>query len=80
MLVEVWQANRLDLSPLDAFQDFAVTGCAPEEKGIDLVFAVPKFLARYGLKVKDIDLWTLNEAFTSHARIASVNWTSPWSA
>jgi acetyl-CoA C-acetyltransferase len=41
----------------------AVAGCAPEEMGIGPVFAVPKLLARHGLKVADIGLWELNEAF-----------------
>jgi acetyl-CoA C-acetyltransferase len=40
-----------------------VTGCEPDEMGIGPVFAVPKLLERHGLKVGDIDLWELNEAF-----------------
>jgi acetyl-CoA C-acetyltransferase len=42
-----------------------VAGCGPEEMGIGPVFAVPKLLARNGLKMDDIDLWELNEAFAS---------------
>ena len=45
----------------------AVAGCAPEEMGIGPVFAVPKLLARHGLKVEDIGLWELNEAFAVQA-------------
>jgi len=45
------------------FRGFAVAGCEPDEMGIGPVFAVPKLLARAGLKVQDIDLWELNEAF-----------------
>src|SRR5258706_6518553 len=45
------------------FRGFAVAGCEPDEMGIGPVFAIPKLLARYGLKVEDIDLWELNEAF-----------------
>ena len=45
------------------FRGFAVAGCEPDEMGIGPVFAVPKLLKRQGLKVDDIDLWELNEAF-----------------
>ena len=51
------------LKPLGVFRGFAVAGCEPDEMGIGPVFAVPKLLARAGLKVQDIDLWELNEAF-----------------
>jgi acetyl-CoA C-acetyltransferase len=51
------------LKPLGVFRGFAVAGCEPAEMGIGPVFAVPKLLARAGLKVDDIDLWELNEAF-----------------
>ena len=65
--MEARQAERLGLSPLGAFRGFAVAGCEPDEMGIGPVFAVPKLLARHGLKVEDIDLWELNEAFASQA-------------
>jgi acetyl-CoA C-acetyltransferase len=42
---------------------FAVAGCEPDEMGIGPVFAIPKVLAKLGLKIDDIDLWELNEAF-----------------
>ncbi|PJO35788.1 acetyl-CoA C-acyltransferase [Delftia acidovorans] len=67
VLMEARQAERLGLSPLGAFRGFAVAGCEPDEMGIGPVFAVPKLLARHGLKVEDIDLWELNEAFASQA-------------
>jgi len=56
-------AGRRNLKPLGAYRGIAVAGCAPEEMGIGPVFAVPKLLARHGLKVEDIGLWELNEAF-----------------
>ena len=56
-------AEQRGLKPLGRFLGFAVAGCEPDEMGIGPVFAVPKVLARLGLKVSDIDLWELNEAF-----------------
>ncbi len=56
-------AEKRGLKPLGYFRDFVVAGCEPDEMGIGPVFAVPKLLARAGLKVDDIDLWELNEAF-----------------
>jgi acetyl-CoA C-acetyltransferase len=60
-------AARRNLQPLGAYRGIAVAGCAPEEMGIGPVFAVPKLLARHGLKVGDIGLWELNEAFAVQA-------------
>jgi acetyl-CoA C-acetyltransferase len=51
------------LQPLGIFRGFAVAGCEPDEMGIGPVFAVPKLLQKAGLKVQDIGLWELNEAF-----------------
>ncbi len=56
-------AEQRGLKPLGRFLGFAVAGCEPDEMGIGPVYAVPKALARLGLKVSDIDLWELNEAF-----------------
>jgi acetyl-CoA C-acetyltransferase len=56
-------AERRGLKPLGVFRGFAVAGCEPDEMGIGPVFAVPRLLKRAGLKVSDIDLWELNEAF-----------------
>ena len=51
------------LKPMGVFRGFAVAGCEPDEMGIGPVFAVPKLLERTGLKVEDVGLWELNEAF-----------------
>jgi acetyl-CoA C-acetyltransferase len=51
------------LKPLGIFRGFQVAGCEPDEMGIGPVYAVPPLLARAGLKVDDIGLWELNEAF-----------------
>ena len=59
------EASKRGLTPLGAFKGWAVAGCEPDEMGIGPVFAVPKLLARHNLKVDDIDLWELNEAFAS---------------
>jgi acetyl-CoA acetyltransferase family protein len=56
-------AERRGLASLGVFRGFAVAGCEPDEMGIGPVLAVPKLLARHGLKVDDIGLWELNEAF-----------------
>ncbi|MFT4095585.1 MAG: acetyl-CoA C-acyltransferase [Rhodoblastus sp.] len=56
-------AEKRGLKPLGAFRGFAVAGCEPDEMGIGPVFAIPKLLDKAGLKVSDIDLWELNEAF-----------------
>jgi acetyl-CoA C-acetyltransferase len=58
-------AEKKGLKPLGTFRGFAVAGCEPDEMGIGPVFAVPKLLQRAGLKMDDIDLWELNEAFAS---------------
>ncbi|PPE74136.1 acetyl-CoA C-acyltransferase [Solimonas fluminis] len=56
-------AQERGLQPLGIYRGFAVAGCKPDEMGIGPVFAIPKLLARHGLKVSDIGLWELNEAF-----------------
>ena len=58
-------AAKKGIRPLGIFKGFAVAGVEPDEMGIGPVLAVPKLLARHGLKVGDIDLWELNEAFAS---------------
>lgn len=63
VLVSDTYAQQKNLKPLGRFLGFAVAGCEPDEMGIGPVFAVPKVLKRLGLKVEDIDLWELNEAF-----------------
>jgi acetyl-CoA C-acetyltransferase len=56
-------AQRRGLQPLGIYRGFVVRGCEPDEMGIGPVFAVPPLLARHGLKIDDIGLWELNEAF-----------------
>ena len=56
-------AAQKGLKPLGIFRGFVSAGCEPDEMGIGPVFAVPRLLKRHGLKVEDIDLWELNEAF-----------------
>jgi acetyl-CoA C-acetyltransferase len=60
-------AEKKGLTPLGTFRGFAVMGCEPDEMGIGPVFAVPKLLKNQGLKMSDIDIWELNEAFASQA-------------
>jgi acetyl-CoA C-acetyltransferase len=63
VLVSTEEAARRNLQPLGIFRGFAVAGCEPDEMGIGPIYAVPKLLKRHGLKIDDIDLWELNEAF-----------------
>ncbi len=56
-------AERRGLQPLGIYRGLAVAACEPDEMGIGPVFAVPRLLERFGLKMDDIDLWELNEAF-----------------
>ena len=56
-------ASKRGLEPLGFYRGFAVAGCEPGEMGIGPVFAVPKLLKQHGLKIDDIGLWELNEAF-----------------
>lgn len=63
VLMDARLAEQRGMRPLGAYRGMAVAGCAPDEMGIGPVFAVPKLLARHGLKVDDIGLWELNEAF-----------------
>ena len=57
------EAAKRGLKPLGIFRGFVAAGCEPVEMGIGPVYAVPRLLERHGLKVDDIDLWELNEAF-----------------
>jgi acetyl-CoA acetyltransferase family protein len=59
------RVTALGLEPLLVFRGYAVAGCEPDEMGIGPVFAVPRLLKRHGLRVEDIDVWELNEAFAS---------------
>ena len=63
VLMDAKLAERRGLHPLGLFRGFAAAGCEPDEMGIGPVYAVPRLLERHGLKVEDIGLWELNEAF-----------------
>ena len=65
IVMERKRAEELGIKPLGIFRGVAVAGCRPEEMGIGPVFAVPKLLKRFGLKMSDIDIVELNEAFAS---------------
>ncbi|NDR56728.1 thiolase family protein [Aliiruegeria sabulilitoris] len=65
VVMEAAEAARRGLEPLGALRGFAVAGVAPEEMGIGPVVAVPRLLERAGLRVEDIDLWEINEAFAA---------------
>ena len=65
VLMEAREAEKRNLSPLGVYRGIAVAGCAPDEMGIGPIYAVPKLLKQHGLKIDDIDLWELNEAFAS---------------
>ena len=63
VLMEAKEAEKRGLKPLGAFRGMMVAGCDPDEMGIGPVFAVPKLLAKHGMKMDDIGIWELNEAF-----------------
>ncbi|HLT77007.1 MAG TPA: acetyl-CoA C-acyltransferase [Ferrovibrio sp.] len=63
VLMEAKLAEKRGLKPLGIYRGMAVAGCEPDEMGIGPVYAVPKLLQRFGLKMDDIGLWELNEAF-----------------
>lgn len=65
LLMSEKRAQQLGLKPLAYFRGFAVAGCEPDEMGIGPVFAIPKLLKYKGLRLADIDLVELNEAFAS---------------
>jgi len=63
VVMEAGEASKRGLTPLGRLKGLAVSGCEPDEMGIGPVFAIPRLLARHGLKIDDIDMWELNEAF-----------------
>jgi acetyl-CoA C-acetyltransferase len=67
LVMDLDTAQREGLPVLGVYRGFQVAGCEPDEMGIGPVFAVPKLLARAGLKIGDIGLWEINEAFASQA-------------
>lgn len=64
-LVSEREAARRGIEPLGFFRGLSTVGCAPDEMGIGPVLAVPKLLKRFGLRIEDVDIWELNEAFAS---------------
>ncbi|WP_460135005.1 thiolase family protein [Pseudomonas sp. S1_E04] len=70
LVMSLEKALALGLKPKAFFRGFTVAGCEPDEMGIGPVFSVPKLLKARGLKVADIDLWELNEAFASQCLYA----------
>ena len=71
-------AERRGLKPLGVYRGMVVAGCEPDEMGIGPVFAVPKLLQRHGLKIDDIDLWELNEAFAVQVVYCRDRLGIPW--
>ncbi len=65
VLMSDTEAAKHNIKPMGIVRGFAVAGCEPDEMGIGPVFAIPRLLQRSGLKMDDIDLWELNEAFAS---------------
>jgi len=65
VLMEAKEAEKRGLKPLGAYRGMMVAACDPDEMGIGPVFAVPKLLQQHGLKMDDIGIWELNEAFAS---------------
>ena len=65
VLMEATEVEKRGLQPLGIYRGISVAGCEPDEMGIGPVFAVPKLLKQHNLKIKDIGLWELNEAFAS---------------
>jgi acetyl-CoA C-acetyltransferase len=63
VIMERRLAERRNIEPLGVFRGFAVAGCEPDEMGIGPVFAVPRLLERTGIKLEEVGLWELNEAF-----------------
>jgi len=63
VLMESSLAAKQNIKPLGIYRGIAVAGCEPDEMGIGPIYAVPKLLKQHGLKVSDISLWELNEAF-----------------
>jgi acetyl-CoA acetyltransferase family protein len=59
------RAKALGITPLLMFRGYALAACEPDEMGIGPVYAVPKLLSKHSLRIEDIDLWELNEAFAS---------------
>ena len=71
-------AEKRGIEPLGIYRGLAVAGCEPDEMGIGPIYAVPKLLKRHGLKMDDIDLWELNEAFAVQVIYCRDKLGIPW--
>ena len=67
VIMEAREAERRGLQPLGIYRGMVAAGCSPDEMGIGPIYAVPKLLQKHNLKMDDIDLWELNEAFAVQA-------------
>ncbi len=67
VIMEAREAERRGLQPLGIYRGMVAAGCSPDEMGIGPIYAVPKLLEKHNLKMDDIDLWELNEAFAVQA-------------
>jgi acetyl-CoA C-acetyltransferase len=65
VIMEAKEAEKRGLQAMGRFRGWAVAGCKPDEMGIGPVFAIPRLLERHNMKVEDVELWELNEAFAS---------------
>ncbi len=72
------EAQKRGLKPLGIYRGFEVAGCEPDEMGIGPVFAVPKLLKKHGLKIEDIGIWELNEAFAVQVVYCRDKLGIPW--
>jgi acetyl-CoA C-acetyltransferase len=72
------EAQKRGLKPLGVYRGFEVVGCEPDEMGIGPVFAVPKLLKKAGLKIEDIGIWELNEAFAVQVVYCRDKLGIPW--
>ena len=77
VVMEAHMAEKKGLNPLGIYRGTAVAGCEPDEMGIGPIFAVPKLLKQAGLKMDDIDLWELNEAFAVQVIYCQDKWGIP---
>ena len=65
LVMSMDRARSLNIAPLLVFRGYAVAGCEPDEMGVGPVFAVPRLLKHTGVRMDDIEVWELNEAFAS---------------
>jgi acetyl-CoA C-acetyltransferase len=72
------EAQKRGLTPLGIYRGFEVAGCHPDEMGIGPVFAVPKLLKKHNLKIEDIGIWELNEAFAVQVVYCRDKLGIPW--